>query len=107
MKKCEVIIISPPPIDASEFDARKDLSTVIVQFLCKNNDKGFSAKEIAQAVGLNEDEINRAMVKLGLIDFFGGIAGKLVLEGKKTKNMRARIEDVTVNGIIYYRCIKL
>jgi hypothetical protein len=26
----------PPPIDAAEFDAHKDLSTIIVQFLCRN-----------------------------------------------------------------------
>jgi len=32
------------PIDAAEFDAHKDLGTIITQFLCKNPDRGFSAE---------------------------------------------------------------
>ena len=37
--------MTPPPIDAAEFDAYKDMSTIIVEFLCRNKDNGFSAKE--------------------------------------------------------------
>ena len=42
------------PIDAAEFDAHKNINTVIIQFLCHNKGKGFSAKEIADAVGIKE-----------------------------------------------------
>jgi hypothetical protein len=31
------------PIDAAEFDAHKNINTVIIQFLRHNKDKGFSA----------------------------------------------------------------
>ncbi|MDQ4101534.1 MAG: hypothetical protein M3115_05045, partial [Thermoproteota archaeon] len=66
------------------------------QFLCRNSDKGFSAKEIAQATGISEANVNNSMLKLGLSDLVSAIAGK-----KK----KFRIEDVTVNGITYYRCV--
>ncbi|MDQ4101413.1 MAG: hypothetical protein M3115_04415, partial [Thermoproteota archaeon] len=56
------------PIDAAEFDAYKDVGTIIVQFLCRNSDKGFSAKEIAQATGISEANVNNSMLKLGLSD---------------------------------------
>ena len=36
------------PIDAAKFDAHKNINTVIIQFLCHNKGKGFSAKEIAE-----------------------------------------------------------
>lgn len=84
------------PIDAAEFDAYKDVGTIIVQFLCRNSDKGYSAKEIAQATGISEANVNSSMLKLGLTDLASAIAGK-----KK----KFRIEDVTVNGITYYRCV--
>jgi DNA-binding MurR/RpiR family transcriptional regulator len=84
------------PIDAAEFDAYKDIETIIVQFLCRNSEKGYSAKEIAQATGVSEANINNLMLKLGLSDLASAIAGK-----KK----KFRIEDVTINGITYYRCI--
>jgi DNA-binding transcriptional regulator GbsR (MarR family) len=84
------------PIDAAEFDAYKDVGTIISQFLCRNSDKGYSAKEIAQATGISEANVNNSMLKLGLSDLAGAIAGK-----KK----KFRIEDVTVNGITYYRCV--
>ncbi|MGA7897563.1 MAG: hypothetical protein WCA39_01740 [Nitrososphaeraceae archaeon] len=38
------------PIDAAKFDAHKNINTVIIQFLCHNKGKGFSAKEIADAM---------------------------------------------------------
>ena len=85
-----------PPIDAAEFDAHKDLASVINQYLCRNSDKGFSSKEIAQATGIMEADVVNAMLKLGLSD----VANKL--SGRKIK---FRIEDVTVNGVVYYRCI--
>ena len=85
-----------PPIDAAEFEAHKDLATVITQFLCRHRDKGFSAKEIAQATAISEADVNNAMLKLGLSDIAGAISGK--------KRM-FRVEDVTINGVIYYRCV--
>jgi hypothetical protein len=87
-----------PPIDAAEFDAHKDLTSVITQYLCRNTDKGFSSKEIAQATGLQEPDIANAMLKLGLSDVAS------MLSGRKKK---FRIDDVTVNGVVYYRCVSL
>lgn len=84
------------PIDAAEFDAYKDVGTIISQFLCRNSDKGYSAKEIAQATGISEAIVNNSMLKLGLSDLASAVAGR-----KK----KFRIDDVTVNGITYYRCI--
>ena len=84
------------PIDAAEFDAHKDLATIISQFLCRNRDKGFSAKEIAQATGISEADVNSAMLKLGFSDLVSAIAGR-----KK----KIRIEDVTIGGTTYYRCV--
>jgi DNA-binding transcriptional regulator GbsR (MarR family) len=84
------------PIDAAEFDAHKDVGTIVTQFLCRNSDKGYSAKEIAQATGLSEANVNSSMLKLGLSDLVSSIAGK---------RKKFRIEDVTINGITYYRCV--
>jgi len=85
-----------PPIDAAEFDAHRDLATIITQFLCRNRDKGFSAKEIAQATGISEADVNSAMLKLGFSDIASMISGR-----KKNP----KIEDVTISGTTYYRCI--
>ena len=98
----------PPPIDAAEFDAHKDLSELIVQFLCRNKEKGFSAKEIGEAVGLKEDDVNNTLLRLSLSDLFVGLTGGLIsrkLKPSKTKEV-VKIEDVIINGVIYYRCIK-
>jgi DNA-binding transcriptional regulator GbsR (MarR family) len=84
------------PIDAAEFDAHKDVGTIVTQFLCRNSDKGYSAREIAQATGLSEVNVNNSMLKLGLSDLASAIAGK---------RKKFRIEDVTINGITYYRCV--
>jgi DNA-binding transcriptional regulator GbsR (MarR family) len=84
------------PIDAAEFDAHKDVGTIVTQFLCRNSDKGYSAREIAQATGLSEANVNNSMLKLGLSDLANSIAGK---------RKKFRIEDVTINGITYYRCV--
>ena len=84
------------PIDAAEFDAHKDVGTIVTQFLCRNSDKGYSAREIAQATGLSEANVNNCMLKLGLSDLASAIAGK---------RKKFRIEDVTINGITYYRCV--
>jgi hypothetical protein len=96
----------PPPIDAAEFDAHKDMSTIIVEFLCRNKDSGYSAKEIAQALGIREEDVNNIMIKLGLVDLISSITGGIV--GRKQKidkrDARIKIEDTTVNGITYYRC---
>jgi hypothetical protein len=84
------------PIDAAEFDAYKNVGTIIAQFLCRNSDKGYSAKEIAQATGISEANVIDSMLKQGISDLASAITGK-----KK----KFRIEDVTVNGIMYYRCV--
>jgi hypothetical protein len=84
------------PKDAAEFDAHKDVGTIITQFLCRNSDKGYSAREIAQATGIAETNVNDAMLKLGLSDLASAIAGK---------RKKFRIEDVTINGLTYYRCV--
>ena len=84
------------PIDAAEFDAHKDVGTIINQFLCRNSDKGYSAREIAQATGIAETNVNNAMLKLGISDLASAIAGK---------RKKFRIEDVTINGLTYYRCV--
>ena len=84
------------PIDAAEFDAHKDVGTIVTQFLCRNSDKGYSAREIAQATGLSEANVNSSMLKLGLSDLVSSIAGK---------RKKIQIEDVTINGITYYRCV--
>jgi hypothetical protein len=96
----------PPPIDAAEFDAHKDMSTIIIEFLCRNKGSGFSAKEIAQAVGLREEDVNNIMIKLGLVDLISSLTGGIVSRKQKAGNRYARvkIEDTTVNGIMYYRC---
>jgi hypothetical protein len=96
----------PPPIDAAEFDAHKDMSTIIVEFLCRNNDSGYSAKEIAEALGIREEDVNNIMIKLGLVDLINSITGGIVARKQKVgkKDARIKIEDTIVNGITYYRC---
>lgn len=84
------------PIDAAEFDAHKDVGTIITQFLCRNSDKGYSAREIAQATGIAEANVNNAMLKLGLSNLASAMTGKRKKFG---------IEDITINGITYYRCV--
>jgi DNA-binding IscR family transcriptional regulator len=100
----------PPPVDAAEFDAHKVLSAIIILFLCRNKEKGFSAKEIAEAVGLKEEDVNNSMVKLGLTDLFSGLTGGMILRKRgsnsKNKEVVIKIEDVTINGVIYYRCVE-
>lgn len=97
----------PPPIDAAEFDAHKDLSTIIVQFLCRNKDNGFSAKEIAEAVGIREEDVNYSMLKLGMTDLMSDLTGGIIYRKQKTSTRHRviKIEDVTVNGVTYYRCL--
>jgi hypothetical protein len=46
--------------------------------------------------GISEAEVNNAMLKLGLSDLASTIAGR-----KK----KFRVEDVTIDGVIYYRCV--
>ena len=101
--------MSPPPIDAAEFDAHKDLSTLIIQFLCRNRDNGFSAKEIAQAIGIREEDVNYAMLKLGMTDLVSDLTGGIISKKQKcaSKCGAIKIEDVTVNGVIYYRCLEV
>jgi hypothetical protein len=103
------VICVPPPIDAAEFDAHKNLKKIIIDFLCRNSDKGYSVREISQALGLSDEDINYSMLKLGLSDllsdFTRGVVRKTSDPANKSK--RFRIEDVTINGITYYRCLKI
>ncbi|MEO9319277.1 MAG: hypothetical protein ABI361_01255 [Nitrososphaera sp.] len=85
-----------PPVDAAEFDAHKEPTEIIVQFLCKNSDKGYSAQEIADVLGLAESDVSNCMVKLGFSDLVSKVTGR---------KLGARIQDATINGTIYYRCV--
>ena len=86
----------PPPIDAAEFEAHKDLSTIINQFLCRIRGMVFSAKEIEQSTAISEADLINAMVKMSISDLVGAISGR---------KRKFKIEDVTVNGVMYYRCV--
>jgi hypothetical protein len=85
------------------------MKKIIVEFLCRNQSKGYSSKEISQALSLKEEDINYAMLKLGLSDFLFELASGLARKktNSRSSRTRARIEDVTVRGVTYYRCIKL
>lgn len=86
-----------PPIDAAEFDAHKDLVSIISQFLCRNRGNGYSSAEIASATGIAEADVVNAMLKQGLSDLVSKISGR---------KSKFRIEDVTINGTTYYRCVE-
>ena len=99
----------PPPIDAAEFDAHKDMSTIIIEFLCRNKTNGYSAKEIAQAVGMREEDVNNIMMKMGLVDLISSLTGGILSRRQKATNRygKIKIEDTIVNGITYYRCTEV
>ena len=101
--------MAPPPIDASEFEAHKDLNRIVVDFLCRNNDKAFSVKEIAEYTGIREEDINYLMLKLSFQEVISNISGVIIhRRGSKIGNLSSiKIEDVTIDGTIYYRCVKL
>jgi hypothetical protein len=82
---------------------------IIIEFLCRHRDKGFSSKEISHVLSLSEEDINYAMLKLGLSDFLFELTKGLTRKGNNStlEKTRFRIEDVTVNGITYYRCLKV
>jgi len=96
----------PPPIDAAEFDAHKDMTTIIVEFLCRNKGTGYSAIEIAQILGIREEDVNNIMIKLGLVDLMNSITGGIMARKQKVsdRGTRIKIEDTIVNGTTYYRC---
>jgi len=85
------------------------LKKIIIEFLCRNQDKGFSSKEISQALSLKEEDINYTMLKLGISDFLFELTKGLTRRDNNniTSKTKFRIEDVTVNGITYYRCSKV
>lgn len=58
---------------------------------------------------MSEEDINYAMLKLGLSDFLFELTKGLTRKGNNStlERTRFRIEDVTVNGITYYRCLKV
>jgi len=49
------------------------------------------------------------MVKLGLNDLLSDLTGGIISRKQTSgsKDLTFRIEDVTVNGIIYYRCTQV
>jgi len=97
----------PPPVDAAEFEAHRHLNRIIAEFLCRNSDQAFSVKEIAEATGIKEEDINQVMLKLGFQDVINSLAGIIMRRYEKDINVRSmRIEDVTINGTVYYRCVK-
>ena len=96
----------PPPIDAAEFEAHKDMSIIIIQFLCRNKDKGFSAKEIGESLGLKEEDVNHSMLKSGLNELFSGLTGGMISRRYGSNSKDIKIEDITINGVIYYRCVE-
>jgi soluble P-type ATPase len=99
--------MAPPPIDASEFEAHKDLNRIVVDFLCRNSDKAFSAKEIAEFTGIREEDVNYLMLKLSFQDVISNLSS-IIRKASKIGNLSSiRIEDVTIDGTIYYRCVKL
>jgi hypothetical protein len=85
------------------------MKNIIIEFLCRNQNKGYSSKEISLALSLKEEEINYAMLKLGLSDFLFDITAGLISSRTNAiaRRARVRIEDVSVGGITYYRCLKL
>ena len=85
------------------------MKNIIIEFLCRNQNKGYSSKEISQALSLKEEEINYAMLKLGLSDFLFDLTAGLISNrtNAKTRRTRVRIEDVSFGGVTYYRCFKL
>jgi DNA-binding Lrp family transcriptional regulator len=101
--------MAPPPIDALEFEGHKDLNRIVVEFLCRNIDKAFSVKEIAEFTGIREEDINYQMIKLSFQDVIKNLSGIIVhRKVGKISNLRSiRIEDVTIDGSLYYRCVKL
>jgi soluble P-type ATPase len=99
--------MAPPPIDASEFEAHKDLNRIVVDFLCRNCDKAFSVKEIAEFTGIREEDINYLMLKLSFQDVISNLSG-IIVHRKISNTLRSiRIEDVTIDGTLYYRCVRL
>jgi hypothetical protein len=104
-----LVICASAPIEAAEFDAHKNLKKIIIDFLCRNSDKGYSVREISQALGLSDEDINYTMLKLGLSDLVSDFTRGVVHKSNNqpNKNKRFRIEDVTINGITYYRCLKI
>jgi hypothetical protein len=88
------------------------LKKIIIEFLCRNRDKGFSSTEISQALSLKEEDINYTMLKLGISDFLLELTKGLTRRNNSNNKdiagkTKFRIEDVTVNGITYYRCSKV
>jgi DNA-binding transcriptional MerR regulator len=84
------------------------LKRIIIEFLCRHQDKGFSSKEISQALSLSEEDINYAMVKLGLSDFLLELTGFAHRRSNSaSRKKRFKIADVTVQGITYYRCLSV
>lgn len=60
------------------------------------------------ALGISEEDVNRVMLKVGLVELIGDITHGVIAKKRNTKRPRiqSKIEDVTINQITYYRCIE-
>ena len=58
---------------------------------------------------MKEEDINYTMLKLGISDFLIELTKGLTRRNNNdiSGKTKFRIEDVTVNGITYYRCLKV
>ncbi|MGI0044672.1 MAG: hypothetical protein ACRD47_13280, partial [Nitrososphaeraceae archaeon] len=58
---------------------------------------------------IREEDINYLMLKLSFQDVINNLSGIIVhRKVSRIANLRSiRIEDVTIDGTIYYRCVKL
>jgi len=77
-------------IDAEEFERHKKPLRYIIPFLKKNRTKAFTAKFIAQEVGINEREVRTAI-------------SWETLAAMLDRTYKSQIESVNIRGISYYK----
>jgi hypothetical protein len=60
------------------------------------------------AVGISEDDVNHIMLKVGLVELLGDLTHGIISNKRNTgrAELQIKIEDVTINHIIYYRCVE-
>jgi hypothetical protein len=59
-------------------------------------------------VGISEDDVNRVMLKVGLVELVADLTHGVIAKRRNTRRakLQFKIEDVTINHITYYRCIE-
>ena len=77
-------------IDAEEFERHKNPLRYIIPFLKENSSKAFTAKYIAQKIGVEEQEVRTAIM-------WETLAGAL------DRTYKSQIESVSIRGITYYK----